>query len=247
MATPIKVKMPMWGSHFFEGISSNLKRALLISLSVHALVCAPCVPHIKVPRSDERAYSFEVDYVRVADDTHKVRAAAVPAQEKDAGTQQGERLAQAAQAEQVKNEASAPIAPRDGVSGPSPADTRAKDVSREVSAQRPVSPVAQDQKQVQRRDDTSYYQLVREKIRRTLKSNYKTGASREGNAYLEFTIDRAGNLIRFSIDGARSTSDKVLLKIVEVSLKEAAPFPPLPDDVRRDRLTFNILISFKER
>ena len=97
-----------------------------------------------------------------------------------------------------------------------------------------------------KKDYVSYYQIVRDQIRRKLNENY-TGESEEGDIYLDFTIDEGGDLVGFEIDRARSTPSPALERIAEISLKESSPFPPPPEGIKKSRIPFNVTVSFKKK
>ena len=91
-----------------------------------------------------------------------------------------------------------------------------------------------------------YYKMVRDRIRSELRKNYK-GFSEEGDVHLIFTLLSDGVLKRYRIDRSQSTSDKLLLEIAELSLIESSPFPQFPKELPQKQITFNVVVSFKER
>lgn len=96
------------------------------------------------------------------------------------------------------------------------------------------------------RDEINYYQLIREKIRRRLKSNYRD-FSHKGDVILVFTIDSGGGLVDSGIDKAGSSNSEYLVGAAMRSLREAAPFPPFPSTLSAQRMSFNLQVSFKKR
>ncbi|MFC1590882.1 hypothetical protein ACFL42_05270, partial [Candidatus Omnitrophota bacterium] len=89
-----------------------------------------------------------------------------------------------------------------------------------------------------------YFQTVRDKIRKQLKRNY-TGFSEEGEVRLMFTLISDGSMDQYMIDQPRSTDDKLLLEVAELSLIDSAPFPKFPGGLKKNRITFNVVVSFK--
>ncbi len=96
-----------------------------------------------------------------------------------------------------------------------------------------------------KKDYVSYYQIVRDRIRRELNENYRN-PSEEGDVYLEFAIDKDGYLVDYRIDRSRSTPSAGLIKKAQTGLKRALPFPPPPEGLREGRISFNVMVSFKK-
>ena len=89
----------------------------------------------------------------------------------------------------------------------------------------------------------SYYQLVREKIRRAAYQNYIR--TEIGEVYLSFVIGRDGGLKDVRLISERSSSSKYLQDISLNSVGVAAPFPVFPKELDYPELSFNVEISFE--
>ncbi|MCX5705862.1 MAG: TonB family protein [Candidatus Omnitrophica bacterium] len=89
----------------------------------------------------------------------------------------------------------------------------------------------------------SYYQLVREKIRRSAYQNYTR--TETGEAYLSFVVAREGGLEDVHVIDERSSQDSYLQATALKSIRESAPFPAFPKDLNYPRLSFNVVISFE--
>lgn len=88
-----------------------------------------------------------------------------------------------------------------------------------------------------------YYRLVRERIRKNAYRHYTINT--RGEILLTFVVSRDGGL-KDSYLNERSVKSSVLRKIVLKSIKEAAPFPPFPEELKDYvSLQFNISIYFK--
>jgi TonB family protein len=124
-----------------------------------------------------------------------------------------------------------------------PPAERDENAPKETSAKPAVTPVEADK--VSREEVISYQQLIREKIREVVARRYHV-SSLEGDVYLEFVIDGLGNVLDFRIDRLKSSPGR-LTDIVASSIKEASPFPPPPEGIRKDRVSFTIIISFRPR
>jgi hypothetical protein len=96
------------------------------------------------------------------------------------------------------------------------------------------------------KDYVNYYQLIREKIKQKLKENYKY-YNNEGDAYLVFTLRSDGALLAHDLLPDRSSPDQTLRHIATVSLIEAAPFPEFPKALAVQKLSFNVVVSFKKQ
>lgn len=89
----------------------------------------------------------------------------------------------------------------------------------------------------------SYYQIVREKIRRAAYQNYTR--TEVGEVYLSFLIFSDGSLKAMQLIEEKSSSSPYLRGIALRSIKEASPFPNFPKELDYPQLSFNVVISFE--
>jgi len=89
----------------------------------------------------------------------------------------------------------------------------------------------------------SYYQIVREKIRRSAYQNYTRTDT--GEVYLSFIISREGFLTDLRLVEEKSSSNSYLKEVALRCIREASPFPDFPKDLDYPRLSFNVIISFE--
>jgi len=89
----------------------------------------------------------------------------------------------------------------------------------------------------------SYYQIVREKIRRAAYQNYTHTDT--GEVYLTFVISNDGYLKEVRLVEEKSTAAGYLHEIALKSVKEASPFPDFPKELDYPELSFNVVISFE--
>ena len=89
----------------------------------------------------------------------------------------------------------------------------------------------------------SYYQVVREKVRRAAYQNYSR--TETGDVYLSFIVSREGFLTDVRLVEEKSSSSKYLRGVALSSIKEASPFPDFPKELDYPRLSFNVIISFE--
>ena len=89
----------------------------------------------------------------------------------------------------------------------------------------------------------SYYQIVREKIRRMAYQNYTS--AEVGEVFLSFLIFADGSLKAVRLTEEKSSPSPYLREIALRSIKEAAPFPAFPKELDYPQLSFNVVISFE--
>jgi outer membrane biosynthesis protein TonB len=89
----------------------------------------------------------------------------------------------------------------------------------------------------------SYYQIIREKIRRCAYQSYTRQDA--GEIYLSFVISSNGELNNLKVVDERSVRNDYLRSIALQSVKEASPYPVFPKDLEYPQLSFNVIISFE--
>lgn len=89
----------------------------------------------------------------------------------------------------------------------------------------------------------SYYQIVREKIRRAAYQNYSGNLT--GEVYLSFIIGGDGDLKEVRLLEKKSSTSEYLQGVAFSSIKDAAPFPNFPPELDYPQLSFNVIISFQ--
>lgn len=99
-----------------------------------------------------------------------------------------------------------------------------------------------EQEKIKNPSYLSYYQLIRERIKR---SAYQLYSSRErGEVYVSFIVRSNGQVIDTDLIEAKSSSNLHLRDIALRSIRNAAPFPLFPKELNYPDLSFNILITF---
>ncbi|RJP28831.1 MAG: hypothetical protein C4533_03305 [Candidatus Omnitrophota bacterium] len=89
----------------------------------------------------------------------------------------------------------------------------------------------------------SYYQIVRERIKRAAYQNYN--GQETGETQITFIIDADGTLRDARLIQEKSSASQYLKKITLDSIDEASPFPPFPKELDYPQLSFNVVISFE--
>ncbi len=112
-----------------------------------------------------------------------------------------------------------------------------------IAAKKTVSvPILQSEK-INNPNYANYYSLVRARIKQRAYFNYSDNYI--GEVYLTFILTSDGALKELQILENRTTGGSFLRTIGLKSVKEAAPFPPFPKELRYPELTFNVVISFQ--
>lgn len=89
----------------------------------------------------------------------------------------------------------------------------------------------------------NYYQIVREKIRRSAYYNYTR--TETGEVYISFIISSDGYLKEVRLVEEKSSANQYLREIALRSVKDASPFPNFPKELDYPQLSFNVVISFE--
>ncbi len=89
----------------------------------------------------------------------------------------------------------------------------------------------------------SYYQIVREKIRRSAYKNYTRNEI--GEVYISFVISNDGDIRDIRLIEPKTSASDYLKGIASRSVKDASPFPSFPKELDYPQLSFNIVISFE--
>lgn len=89
----------------------------------------------------------------------------------------------------------------------------------------------------------SYYQIIREKIKRAAYQNYTR--TEMGEVYLTFIISHYGFVSQERIVAEKSAASRYLWEVALKSVRDAAPFPVFPKELDYLQLTFNVVVSFE--
>jgi len=95
-------------------------------------------------------------------------------------------------------------------------------------------------------DYINYYKAVRQRIVEKLQNLYRYHYE-NGDVHLLFILKSDGKLEDFYVDRIKSTGDTTLINIATSSLKKSSPFPPFPKGLTAPKVSFSVVISFKEK
>lgn len=106
-----------------------------------------------------------------------------------------------------------------------------------------ILPALMDPEKINNPSYMSYYQLVREKIRRCAFRNYN--GREKGEIYLSFIISSDGSLQQIALLQENSSKSDYLTGIAVNSVKAASPFPAFPKELNYSYLPFKLSIVFE--
>ncbi len=206
-----------------------LQIALLISLSVHAAVIfnSRVLPFIKPPEADKKT---RVSYIKLKNPPKEEPS---PKKVKPIKATPPPFI----ELENIRMESDA-ARPR-SVQFPKP-----ELIKQNINAVRKkitLPPV--DMAKIDNPSYVSYYQIVREKIRRSAYQNYTR--SETGEVYVTFVISSDGDLRNARLVEEKSSANSYLKSIALSSVKSASPFPSFPKELNYPELSFNVVISFE--
>lgn len=112
-----------------------------------------------------------------------------------------------------------------------------------ISVKKKIALPAVDMSKMNNPSYISYYQFVREKIRRSAYQNY--AKTETGEICLSFIITRNGALHDIRLIEDKSSPNMYLRELAIRSVRAAAPFTEFPKELDYPQLSFNVIISFE--
>jgi len=112
-----------------------------------------------------------------------------------------------------------------------------------ISVKKIITTPALDLDKINNPTYISYYQIVREKIRRSAYQNY--GKAETGEVYASFVITREGFIRDVRLVESKSSQNPYLRETALKSISDASPFPSFPKELDYPQLSFNVVISFE--
>jgi len=112
-----------------------------------------------------------------------------------------------------------------------------------IAIKKKVSLPPMDMAKIKNPSYITYYQIVREKIRRSAYQNYTHNET--GEVYVSFIISNDGLIRNARLVEEKTTANDYLKDIALKSVREASPFPNFPKELDYQQLSFNIIISFQ--
>jgi len=206
-----------------------LQTALLVSLSVHtvAIFSSNLFPHFRPPNEDKQ---IKVTYVKI----DKVPKEILRMKNED----NSKRIPPPfIEPEEIRKESSAKKTRE--VKFNKPELTKPES----IAVKKKITLPAVDMAKIDNPSYISYYQIVREKIRRAAYRSYSRNET--GEVYLTFIISSDGSLKNSRMVEEKSSGSSYLKGIALSSIKSASPFPNFPKELDYEELSFNVVISFE--
>lgn len=224
-------------------IEKNLQLALILSFITHGALLFPH-PFIDQPAKTKKEVKLSIKYVKqqafkkgrpIAPFSKKEPLLFIPA---NASVSSKNSLpAPFLDREEIFKKAT-PVSPK-----APPANKPSLSNDDVIAIKKKISLPPVDQDKIDNPSYISYYQLVREKIKRAAYQNYSRVDT--GNVHISFVISNDGYLKNLILNDEKSCLNNYLKEIAVRSVKDASPFPNFPKDLDYPQLSFNVIISFE--
>ncbi|MFH0738669.1 MAG: TonB family protein [Candidatus Omnitrophota bacterium] len=112
-----------------------------------------------------------------------------------------------------------------------------------ISVKKIITTPAVDLDKIDNPSYINYYQIVREKIRRSAYQHY--AKAEVGEVYLSFIVNKEGFLRDVRLIEAKSSPNTYLKEVALKSIQNSSPFPAFPRELDYPQLSFNVVISFE--
>lgn len=227
-----------------------LRNTLIVSLCIHSAIILPRVnfnPFTPAPKKQE----IEVRYVKENPQTKLLRKASIkqdpqrslpksePFLKLDSKIITGNRVPPPPYVEQSNQSKVVKNLPNktSGFRKPSLAAPEMMAIKKKIT----LPPI--EMAKIDNPSYINYYQIVREKIRRSAYQNYTH--SQTGEVYISFIISCDGVIKDVRLIEDKTTGADYLRNIALRSVRDASPFPNFPKELDYLQLSFNIIISFE--
>ncbi|MBF0484760.1 MAG: hypothetical protein HQL25_08670 [Candidatus Omnitrophica bacterium] len=117
-------------------------------------------------------------------------------------------------------------------------------VTRHMSKEKVSIPLL-DSKEISNPKYQGYNQVIRQRIKEHAYYYVVHPDFRSGEVYLTFVLNIKGELVAVRVIESRTKANDYLKNIAMQSVKDSAPFPAFPSDLKYPELTFNVVISFE--
>lgn len=89
-----------------------------------------------------------------------------------------------------------------------------------------------------------YYYEIGRRIKRTAQDITKPFRDEKGQVSISFILTAEGQLVRSQIDPFETFASEFLQRIALKTLDRASPFPPFPEELSDQQMTFNLILDF---
>lgn len=224
-------------------INRTLQAAFLVSFAAHAVIVAQNPGYLFFAPQGGKAQKIEVNYVKAA----KIKEQ----EEKKAAKPRSERALDLSSKITMERRNPPPFIDREAMSKAAMRSSR-KEIYFDkpelvkpdiIAIKKKITLPAVDLDKIGNPSYISYYQVVREKIRRAAFQNYNRNET--GEVYITFIISSAGYLQEVRLVEEKTQAPDYLQNIALASVKNASPFPNFPKELDYSQLSFNVVISFE--
>lgn len=198
----------------------TLRSALAISLSLHLLVSSPWNA-LRFGKIEDKEDQIEVTYI-----LEELSKEAIEKQIENLPQKYGIEKKELQKSQKVK--------------------LSAAKIREEAHISEKEEQYLEDEKASQIEEYITYYELIREKIKKRVTRYYRKRGE-EGSVDVIFALTREGRIKSLEIAEVKGRNRAYLEKIARKSIKSASPFPPFPKALHKNELTFTISIIFKKR
>jgi TonB family protein len=206
---------------------------MIVSLLGHILLFCPWSA-LKAHKLSKSFQEIEISYFEIKPNPPEEikQTKAPPAEKKDNNKEitQEQAIKKEAQDEQKKT-ATSEIDKKENI--PLPSLTKEEQMVARDFASLSKEPVFLD-----------YYRAIREKIKISA-HRHKPAFFSSGEVYIFFILDKQGELRRLKVIDSKSDPSTVLREAAMRSVEDASSFPPFPQGLNREQISFNIIIAFE--
>ena len=218
-------------------LNRRLELALLFSLIIHALILAQN-PDFRFNPLHKQDKKIEISYIK---ETKKAPELRKPAQKQAASRAQGLSkdpfLNLNSKIAMEKRTPPPFVTQKAKVAFPKPDFSK----TNALSYKKKITLPAVDMEKMNNPTYLSYYQMIREKIKRAAYQNISHNET--GEVFISFIVSDDGYLKQVRLIEDKSSPDLALREAALKSIKDASPFPNFHKELDYPQLSFNVVIS----
>jgi outer membrane biosynthesis protein TonB len=221
-----------------------LQATLIISILAHAALLFFYRGNLMIATLEKKLKNLEITYVKTMESVKKTMpknepAAAIPKIPRKA------TLPNSAPPPFVEKQNTLPLKNNSEIYSRSLALLKPNFIKSEtIPLKKKISLPPVDTAKINNHSYLDYYQLVREKIRRSAYQNYSR--TEIGEVYISFLISSDGQVQEMRLIEDRTRANQYLRDTAERSIRDASPFPAFPKELSGyPQLSFNVIISFE--
>ncbi len=220
-----------------------LQITLIVSLLAHATLLFFYRSNLTIGNLEKKLKSLEITYVKTLESVKRAlpknKTAALPMIPRKTN------LNKSVPPPFIVQEGSLSLKNNPDIYSRTPALLKPNFIKTEVSPlKKKISLPPVDTAKINSHSYLDYYQLVREKIRRSAYQNYSR--TEIGEVYISFLITSDGQIKEMRLIEDKTRASQYLRDTAMRSIKDASPFPGFPKELSEyPELSFNVIISFE--